>query len=191
MTVPIAIIALLVIAIAIGVLMTLMYNSLVRLRQGVGESWAGVDVELKRRHDLIPNLVQTVQGYAAHERGVFEDVTNARSAAIVATGRGPAQRSASEGALTGALGRLFAVAEAYPELRAVEQFSTLSANLASTENKIEAARSMYNARVKDYNTAVQRFPATLMAGMMGFHAEEYFEVTEPAHRDVPRVGFGA
>jgi LemA protein len=165
------------------------YNGFVRLRNLVQESWRQIDVELHRRHDLIPNLVETVKGYAAHERGVFEEVTAARAAAAGA-GAGPAQQAEQENVLTQALGRLFAVAEAYPALRASENFQQLQAELTNTEDRIAAGRRFYNANVRELNTKVESFPANVIASMFGFSRAEYFEAEDPAVRAVPRVDFG-
>src|SRR6266487_4875521 len=143
-----------------------MYNKLVRLRNRAENAWAQVDVQLKRRHDLIPNLVETVKGYAAHERGTFDEVTQARTAAQQA--QGPQAQAQAENVLTQALGRLFAVAENYPQLRATENFQQLQSELTDTEDKIAAARRYYNAVVQTFNTAIQSFPAVLYAGVLGF-----------------------
>ena len=143
------------------------YNGFVRLRNLVQEAWRQIDVELNRRHDLIPNLVETVKGYAAHERGVFDDVSRARAAAS-GGGQTPAQQAASENVLTQALGRLFAVAEAYPVLRASENFQQLQAELTNTEDRIAAGRRFYNANVRTLNTKVESFPSNLIAGAFGF-----------------------
>jgi LemA protein len=165
------------------------YNRLVTLRQRVKEAFSDIDVQLKRRHDLIPNLVETVKGYAAHERGVFDEVTQARAGAIAAGARGPQQRAQAEDMLTGALRSLFAVAEAYPQLQAVQEFKDLSENLRDTEDKIQFSRRFYNGQVRDYNTALQTFPTLLLAGAMGFTSSEYFEVEAPSDREVPKVSF--
>ena len=143
------------------------YNGMVRARNRVDEAWSGIDVQLKRRHDLIPNLVESVKGYAAHEAGVFEAVTQARAAAMGA--QGPAQVGQAEGALTNALGRLFAVAEAYPQLRATENFQQLQAELTNTEDQIAGARRIYNGNVQSYNTRIQTFPGTVFAGIVRLH----------------------
>jgi LemA protein len=163
------------------------YNGMVRGRNRVDEAWSDIDVQLKRRHDLIPNLVETVKGYAAHESGVFEAVTQARASAISA--QGPAQTAKAEGALSGALGRLFAVAEAYPQLRATENFQKLQAELTNTEDQISGARRIYNGNVQDYNTRIQTFPAAVFAGMFGFTKREFFEIEDAADRAVPQVSF--
>jgi LemA protein len=172
-----------------GALLAILYNRLVTLRQRVGEAWSDIDVQLKRRHDLIPNLVATVKGYAAHESAVFEQVSAARAGAVAA-GRGtPEQRAAAENALTGALRQLFAVAEAYPQLQAVQEFKDLSENLTATEDKIQFARRFYNGQTRDYNTALQTFPGNLVAGAFRFQAAAFFELTEAADREVPVVSF--
>ena len=165
------------------------YNGFVRLRNLVQESWRQIDVELHRRHDLIPNLIETVKGYAAHEKTLFEQVTAARAAAAQPAS-GPAEQAAREDVLSGAIGRLFAVAEAYPALRASENFSQLQAELTNTEDRIAAGRRFYNANVRTLNTKVETFPANVIAGMFGFTKAEYFETSEAA-REVPKVDFGA
>jgi LemA protein len=179
----------LAIAVIVVLFLVLTYNRLVTLRQRVKEAFSDIDVQLKRRHDLIPNLIETVKGYAAHERGVFDEVTRARAGAIAAGAQGPQQRAAAEDMLTGALRSLFAVAEAYPQLQAVQEFKDLSENLRDTEDKIQFSRRFYNAQVRDYNTALQTFPTVLLAGTMGFTPFEYFEVESPTDREVPKVSF--
>ena len=179
----------LAIVVIVVVFLALTYNRLVTLRQRVKEAFSDIDVQLKRRHDLIPNLVETVKGYAAHERGVFDEVTQARAGAIAAGAQGPQQRAAAEDMLTGALRSLFAVAEAYPQLQAVQEYKDLSENLRDTEDKIQFARRFYNGQVRDYNTALQTFPTVVLAGAMGFTASEYFEVETPSDREVPKVSF--
>jgi LemA protein len=169
--------------------LALTYNRLVTMRQRVKEAFSDIDVQLKRRHDLIPNLIETVKGYAAHERGVFDEVTQARAGAIAAGAQGPQQRAAAEDMLTGALRSLFAVAEAYPQLQAVQEFKDLSENLRDTEDKIQFSRRFYNGQVRDYNTALQTFPTVLLASSFGFTASEYFEVEAPTDREVPKVSF--
>ena len=163
------------------------YNNLVRLRNRVDNAWAQVEVQLKRRWDLIPNLVETVKGYAAHERETFEAVTNARAAAQKA--QGPAEAAQAEGILSQALGRLFAVAEAYPELRATENFQQLQAQLSETEDKVAVSRQVYNDSVLTYHNAIQTFPGALFAGQFGFTTREFFEVEDQAQRDAPVVDF--
>lgn len=162
------------------------YNGFVRLRNLVQEAWRQIDVELHRRHDLIPNLVETVRGYAGHERTVFDEVTRARAAAT-APGSSPAQQADQENQLTAALGRLFAVAEAYPALRAAEAFTRLQAELTNTEDRVAAGRRFYNATVRRLNTRTETFPANVIATMFGFRRAEYFEANDPAVRTAPAV----
>ncbi len=165
------------------------YNSLVRRRNRTGEAWSQIEVELQRRHDLIPNLVETVRGYAAHEKSTFEAVTSARAAAIAAGSTKDAKQvSQAENALTASLRSLFAVAEAYPTLRASENFLALQEQLTATEDKIEYARRYYNTSARDYNTAIQTFPRTLIAGPFGFRAFSYY-AAEQAAQEPPRVDF--
>lgn len=177
-----------VILVILGLVLASMYNSLVRLRNLVQESWRQIDVELHRRHDLIPNLVETVKGYAAHEKEVFEEVARARSAAA-APGSSPAQQAQQENQLTQALGRLFAVAENYPVLRASENFQQLQTELTTTEDRIAAARRFYNANVRELNTKIESFPSNIIAGMFHFERAEYFEADEPEVRQAPQVQF--
>ena len=176
-------IVVLVIFIVIG-----MYNSLVGLRVQCDNAWADIDVQLKRRYDLIPNLVETVKGYAAHERGTLEGVINARNRAM--TTEGPAAKAEAEGMLTQALRQVFALAEAYPQLRAVESFSQLQQTLNQLEDTIQNARRYYNAVVRDLNTKIQQFPTNIIAGMFNFKPREFFEVSAPAEREAPKVSFG-
>jgi LemA protein len=164
------------------------YNRFVKQRNLVQESWRQIDVELTRRHDLVPNLVSTVQGYAAHERGTFEAVTAARTAAA-APGAGPAVQAQQENVLTGALRQLFAVAEAYPDLKASSLFQGLQTQLAEIEDRIAAGRRFYNANVRALNTRVQSFPSNLIASAFHFVAAEYFEANDPETRAVPQVSF--
>jgi LemA protein len=164
-----------------------LYNGLVSLKVRADSSWSDIDVQLKRRHDLIPNLVETVKGYAAHEKSTFENISKWRSAAMQATG--PADRGQAEGQLTGALRQLFAVAEAYPQLRASENFTALQASLATIESDIQNARRYYNAVVRDLNTRIQVFPANMFAGALGFQPRQFFELETPAERQVPTVKF--
>ena len=167
-----------------------MYNGLVGSRNQTKNAWSQIDVQLKRRHDLIPNLVETVKGYAAHERGTFEAVTNARAAAVAAGATAtPEQRAQTENVLSGALRSLFAVAENYPQLQAVQNFKQMQEDLRDTEDKIQFARRFYNGNVRDYNTALMTFPTNLFASMFGFTAEQYFEVDDAAERAVPQVKF--
>jgi LemA protein len=165
------------------------YNSLVRLRVQCDNAWADIDVQLKRRYDLIPNVVETVKGYAAHEKGTFEAVISARNRAM--TAQGPAAKGEAEGMLAGALRQLFALAEAYPQLRAVESFTQLQGTLAQIEDTIQNARRYYNAVVRDLNTKIQQFPSNIVAGMFHFIPREFFEITAPAEREPPKVSFGA
>jgi LemA protein len=165
-----------------------MYNGLIKLRNLVQEAWRQIDVELKRRHDLIPNLVETVKGYAAHEKGTLEGVMQARSAAM-SGGQGPAAAAQSEGMLSQALGRLFAVAEAYPDLKANSSFLALQQELTSTEDRIASGRRYYNANVRELNTKVETVPSNFVAGMFHIGREEYFEI-EAGEGEVPGVSFG-
>jgi LemA protein len=164
------------------------YNRLIKLRNLVQEAWRQIDVELTRRHDLIPNLVETVKGYAAHERGTLEDVMTARSAAM-SGGQSPADLAQNENVLTQALGRLFAVAEAYPDLKANQNFLALQQELASTEDRIAAGRRYYNANVRELNTKVESVPSNILAGVAHIGRAEYFEA-EGAQREAPQVSFG-
>jgi LemA protein len=184
MTLIIVLIVLAVIAMAvIGI-----YNGLVRLRVQADNAWADIDVQLKRRHDLIPNVVETVKGYAAHERQTLEAVVNARSRAVSAQAAGPAERGQAEGALTTALRGLFALAESYPQLRAAENFGQLQTTLAQIEDAVQNARRYYNAVVRDLNTRIQQFPSNIVAGLFGFKTREFFEI--PAgESEVPQVKF--
>ena len=163
------------------------YNGLIKMRNLVQEAWAQIDVELKRRHDLIGNLVETVKGYASHERGTLEEITRARAAAMT-PGQSPGQAAQSEAALSQALVRLNAVAEAYPDLKANQNFAALQQELSSTEDRIASARRYYNANVREMNTKVETVPTNLVAGMAGVKQAEYFEVGE-AERQAPRVSF--
>jgi LemA protein len=156
------------------------YNGLVTLKVRVEEAWSDITVQLKRRADLIPNLVETVKGYATHEKEVFERVTEARTAVMDATAKGPKATAAAENQFEGALKSLFAVAEAYPQLRATENFQQLNNELVDTEDKIQAARRFYNGGVRDLNTKIQQFPSNLIAGMFGFVKREFFEVEDAA-----------
>jgi LemA protein len=185
----IALIVIVVIVVILAIALWAMFNGLVRKRNRTQEAWSQIDVELKRRHDLIPNLVQTVQGYAAHEKGTFEAVTQARANAVAAGATGdPAQIAPAENALSGTLRSLFAVAEAYPQLRAVESFLQLQETLTATEDKIEFARRYYNGSVLDYNSALQTFPRNLLAGMFNMKTAEFF-ATDEADKAVPQVNF--
>ena len=164
------------------------YNSLVGLNVRTNNAWADIDVQLKRRHDLIPNVVETVKGYAGHERQTLEAVVSARNRAVSVQGAGPAERSQAEGALSGALRGLFALAEAYPQLRAAENFAQLQSTLAQIEDAIQNARRYYNAVVRDLNTRVQQFPSNMVAGMFGFKTREFFE-TPDTEKAAPQVKF--
>jgi LemA protein len=165
-----------------------MYNGLVRLRVQCDNAWSDIDVQLKRRYDLVPNLVETVKGYAGHEKGTLEAVVQARNSAMSA--QGPAAKADAENMLTGALRQVFALAEAYPQLRAVESFTQLQNTLNSLEDTIQNARRYYNAVVRDLNTKIQVFPSNIIANMFNFKPREFFEVSAPAERDVPKVSFG-
>jgi LemA protein len=185
----IAIIVIVVVVVLLALALWAAFNGLVRKRNRTQEAWSEIDVELKRRHDLIPNLVSTVQGYASHERGTFEAVTQARAAAVAAGQTGdPTKVAAAENALSGTLRSLFAVAENYPQLRAVESFVQLQETLTATEDKIEYARRYYNTSARDYNTALQSFPRNLIAGMFHFTAVAFYEA-DATDRSVPQVAF--
>ena len=175
-----------VVIVLLGLWVVLLYNGLIRKRNRVDNAWAQVEVQLKRRHDLVPNLVATVQGYAAHERGTFDSVTQARAAATSA--QGPAQAGAAEGILGQAIGRLFAVAEAYPELKANQNFLDLQAQLKDTEDKIAISRQVYNDTVLTYNNGIQTFPAVVLAGMLGFSKRDSFQIDD-GDSAVPTVSF--
>ena len=182
-------IALAIVVAVILVAAALFYNRFVSLRQQVRAAYSDIDVQLKRRHDLIPNLIETVKGYASHERGVFDEVTRARADAIAAGAEPPAERATAETALGGALKSLFAVAEAYPQLQAVQEFKDLSSNLTATEDTLQYARRYYNAQVRDYNTAIASFPGLVLAPLMGFTPYQFFEMEAPADRGLPQVTF--
>ena len=173
--------------VVVALLLVALYNRLVRLRNRVDNAWAQVEVQLKRRWDLIPNLVETVKGYAAHERETFEAVTQARARAQQAGT--PAEAAQAEGILGAALGRLLAVAEAYPELQADENFRQLQTELAETENRVAVSRQVYNDTVLTYHNSIQTFPGVVFAGPFGFTMREFFEVEEEAQRDAPAVAF--
>jgi LemA protein len=165
------------------------YNRLVAMRQRVSQAFADIDVQLKQRHDLIPNLVETVKGYAAHERGTLEAVVQSRNAAMMA--RGPAAQAAAENALSGTLHQLLALSEAYPDLKANSNFQLLQAELSDTENKIAASRRFLNNAVQEYNTGIQQFPASLLAGPFGFAPREFFDLGESRKtlEQAPQVKF--
>lgn len=163
------------------------YNGLITLKNRVNEAESDIDVQLKRRHDLIPNLIETVKGYATHEREVFENVTKARNMAINAQTMG--EKAQQENFLSETLKSLFAVAEAYPDLKANQNFLALQEELSDTENKIQAARRFYNGNVRDFNTRIEVFPNNIIASMFQFKQREMFEIEEPAEREVPKVSF--
>jgi len=163
------------------------YNSLIRLKNKVDEAWSDIDVQLKRRYDLIPNVVETVKGYAGHEQGVFTKVTEARSRAMQAVN--PVEKAAAENMLADTLKSLFAVAENYPDLKASENFSKLQDELANTENNIQSSRRFYNGNVRDFNTKIQVFPNNLIANMLGFKNREFFEVADAKERENVEVKF--
>ncbi len=175
-----------VIAVLIGILVA-MYNGLVRLKNRVDEAWSDIDVQLKRRYDLIPNLVETVKGYAAHEKETFEKVIQARNAAMQA---GSAQEKAqAENALSATLKSIFALAEAYPDLKANQNFLELQRELTDTEDKIQASRRFYNGNVRDFNTKIEMVPYNFFAGILGFKKREFFEIEEPKEREAVQVKF--
>jgi len=176
----------LVILVIIAVVLIGMYNSLVQLRVRCDSAWSDIDVQLKRRHDLIPNLVETVKGYAAHEKGTFENIAKFRSQAMQATT--PEGKAVAESQLTGALKSLFAVAENYPELKASEQFTQLQGSLSETEDSIQNARSYYNQVVRDLNATIQSFPTNILANMFAFQPRQFFETAE-ADREPVTVKF--
>ncbi|HET9600769.1 MAG TPA: LemA family protein [Acidimicrobiales bacterium] len=179
-------IVLIVIVVVVGLVVLFLYNGLINKRNRVENAWSQIDVQLKRRHDLIPNLVETVKGYAAHERGTLDAVVQARNAAISATG--PVATAQAENQITGALRQLFALSEAYPDLKANQNFLSLQEELSATEGRVAYARQFYNDSVLTYNTGIQKFPAALIATRMGFKSREYFEADEDA-RDTPTVQF--
>jgi LemA protein len=180
-----------VIAIVVIVVLAviMIYNGLVAMRQRVNQSFADIDVQLRQRHDLIPNLVETVKGYAGHERGTLEAVVQARNAAV--TAQGPAAQAAAENMLTGALRQMFALAEAYPDLKANANFQQLQAEITDIENKLAASRRFFNNSVQEYNTGIQRFPAVLFAAALGFSPQQFFDVGEErkALGEAPQVKF--
>ncbi|HEY6736163.1 MAG TPA: LemA family protein [Candidatus Saccharimonadia bacterium] len=172
-----------IVLVVLAVVAIAIYNGLVQAKVRVDEAWSDISVQLKRRYDLIPNLVNTVKGYAEHEKGVFEQVTEARSAAMSATA--PADKAQAENQLAGALKSLFAVAEAYPDLKANQGFQQLQGELVDTEDKIQAARRFYNGSVRDFNIKLQVFPTNLFASMLGFKARDFFEVENQAEVEKP------
>jgi LemA protein len=171
----------------IGVIYVLIRNSIIGERNRVDEAWSGIDVQLKRRHDLVPNLVESVKGYATHERATFEKVTQARAAAMQATG--PEEASKAETALSQALGGLRVVAEQYPDLRATENFQQLQRQLSELEDEIQASRRIYNSNVQDYNTTIQQFPMSIVAKQGAFTEKPFFEIGDAAEREAPQVSF--
>ncbi len=183
------ILALLAIVVLLAVFVIGMYNGLVRLKVQCDNAWSDIDVQLKRRYDLIPNLVETVKGYAAHEKGTLEAVVAARNQAM--NTQGPAAKAEAEGVLTSALRQVFALAEAYPQLRAVESFTQLQQSLSQIEDSVQNARRYYNAVVRDLNTKIVQFPSNIIAGMFNITPRQFFEISAPAERDVPKVSFGA
>ena len=178
---------LVIVLLVIGLIIAGMYNSLVQLRVRADSAWSDIDVQLKRRHDLVPNLVETVKGYAAHEKGTFENVARYRSAAMSATS--VEERGQAEGMLTQALRGLLAVAEQYPQLRASEQFQALQGSLNQLEEALQNSRRYYNAVVRDLNTKIQSFPTNIIAGMFNFQQRQFFEITDATERNVPAVKF--
>jgi LemA protein len=182
----IAVIVIVVIVVLIGLFFWLGFNGLVKRRNQVDNAWSQIDVQLKRRHDLIPNLVETVKGYAAHERGTFEAVTQARANAINA--QTPADQAQAENVLSGALKSLFAVAEAYPDLKANQNFLNLQEELTSSEDRVAYARQYYNDSVLSYNTQIQKFPTVVLAGMFHFEKREFFDAA-PEETETPQVSF--
>ena len=181
-------IALVVVVVALVFYFMMTYNGLVRLKVQCDNAWADIDVQLKRRYDLIPNIVETVKGYAAHEKGTLEAVVAARNSAMSA--QGPAAKGEAEGMLAGALRQVFALAEAYPQLRAVESFNQLQNTLNEIEDTVQNARRYYNAVVRDLNTTIEQFPSSIVAGMGHFKEREFFQITAAAEREAPKVSFG-
>lgn len=179
--------AAIIVATAILAWVVITYNSLITRRNRVNEAWSDIDVQLKRRYDLIPNLVEAVKGYIKHESGVFQQVTEARAAAMGA--KTLDERGKAENMLTGALKTLFAVSEAYPDLKASQNFLQLQDELKDAEDKIQAARRFYNGNVRDYNTGIQKFPAVMLSGLLGFSPRDFFELQEEAARNAPQVRF--
>ena len=180
-------IGLIVFVAAVAIYLMVAYNGLVRLKVQCDNAWSDIDVQLKRRYDLIPNIVETVKGYAAHEKGTLEGVVAARNQAMSA--QGPAAKGQAETALTGALRQVFALAEAYPQLRAVESFNQLQNTLNQIEDTVQNARRYYNAVVRDFNTMIEQFPSNIVANMGNFKEREFFEITAPAEREAPKVSF--
>ncbi|MGQ0824100.1 MAG: LemA family protein [Actinomycetota bacterium] len=175
------------VVVLVVVIFVVMYNGLVRLRNRIDNAWSQIDVQLQRRHDLIPNLIETVKGYAAHERETLDAVVQARNQAVQA--QGPAAQAQAENVLTGALRQLFALSEAYPDLKANENFLNLQEELTSTEDRVAYARQFYNDSVLHYNNKIQTIPSNVIAGMFNFTEREYFESEDDGSREVPRVQF--
>jgi LemA protein len=180
-------IVLIVIIAVIALFLISIYNSLVKLRNQVKNAWSQIDVQLKRRHDLIPNLIETVKGYMTHERDTLENITKARSQAVTAEGVG--EKAKAEGELTRALGKFNLVVENYPDLKANQNFLSLQEELTSTENKISFSRQNYNDQVLFYNNKIQMFPSNILAGMFKFTEEEFFEIEDEKEKEVPKVSF--
>lgn len=180
-----------ILAVLVGIVVygVSLYNTLVKNRQMAGEGWSGIDVQLKRRADLIPNLLEAVKGYMSHEKELLEEVTRLRSQAVAGNTGSPEQRASIEGALSGALGRLMAVAESYPDLKASENFKEFQQALEETENELSMSRRYYNGAVRNLNVSVETFPSVLIANQFGFVKAEYFEIEEEADRAVPKVSF--
>jgi len=183
-----AVIIVLALIAAVVLFVVSIYNSLIKLRNQVKNAWSQIDVQLKRRHDLIPNLIETVKGYMDHERDTLENITKARSQAVQAEGIG--DKAKAEGELTQALGKFNLVVENYPDLKANQNFLALQEELTSTENKISFSRQSYNDQVLFYNNKIQMFPSNIIAGMFKFIEEEFFEIEDEKEREVPKVGFG-
>lgn len=188
MTVVLIVIAVVVVLLIFYIVAT--YNGLISLRNRTDEGFSDIETQLKRRHDLIPNLIETVKGYATHERETFESVTAARNNAVSATSGSPEKQAQAEGILGGALGRLLAVAEDYPDLKANQNFLQLQDELTDTEDKIQASRRFYNMNVRDLNTKIQSVPSNVVAGAAKISEREFFEIEDAAQREVPQVSFG-
>ncbi len=178
---------LLAVVVVVAAWLIFTYNGLITLKNRVDEAWSDIDVQLKRRYDLIPNLVATVKGYATHEAGTLEKVTQARTAAMAA--QGPHDKAVAENMLSNTLKSIFALAEAYPDLKANQNFLKLQDELSDTENKVQASRRFYNGNVRDFNTKLQVFPTNMIANMLGFVKREFFEIGNEAEREAPKVQF--
>ncbi len=181
------ILTILAVVVVIAIWLIIIYNRLVKLRNLCQEGWSGIDVQLKRRANLIPNLLETVKGYMSHEKEVFREVTEARAKALSASSVG--ERSGAEAMLTSSLRGLFAIAENYPELKANQNFLELQKELSKIEDELQKARRYYNATVRDLNIAIESFPSNIVAQMFGFKKEEFFEIENDSERDVPKVRF--